>query len=220
MFPSLQWCVHARTWSLGVERILQGNFKWSSHYIYIFRFFLLLSKDESEVKECAVMMSIDSFCQRFVSDVSNHYRLMQTLQKSWKSTRFQGCESFMWVWAGLCIFRHKSKLVPGVSTTLTWASVSWGSTYPTIPCCMSLKNELCFFHSLPQTSACCIISSKRPASTAARWYVRHARAQNPSENIPLSLCRFLSLCDNGPRCVIMGWCCLINLNLTLECGWT
>lgn len=139
------------------------------------------------------------------------------LYKSSGKVTFQGCESFMWVWGGLRIFRRKSKLVPGVSTTLTRASVSWGSTYPTIPCFRSLKNELCFFLSLPQTSACCIISSKRPASTAARWYVRHARAQHPSENIPLSLCRFLSLSDNGPRCVIMM---LPDKLITLECGWT
>lgn len=65
-----------------------------------------------------------------------------------------------------------------------------------------MNSVLFNFHSLPQTSACCIITSRRPAYTAACWNVRHARAQNPSEHIPLSLCRFLPLllllCDNGP----------------------
>lgn len=72
-----------------------------------------------------------------------------------------------------------------------------------------MNSVLFNFHSLPQTSACCIIASRRPAYTAASWNVRHVRAQNPSESIPRSL--YLRLCDNGPCCVLMGWCCLINL---------
>lgn len=110
----------------------------------------------------------------------------------------------------------RSMFFPRVNAALMLAPVSWASTYPTIPCCRSLQNELFNFRLVPQTSARCVMASRQPAHTAAWWNVRHARVQTPV-TVFLFHCLVLPCpCDNGPCCVLMSQCCLIKSGQWIE----
>lgn len=89
-------------------------------------------------------------CQRFIiypfshvlqTDVSLAIAL-QKCQSVTHATAFQGCERTN-VRARRAARLRQSEFVPGVNTALMLASVSWASTYPTIPHCRSPQYELC-----------------------------------------------------------------------------
>lgn len=172
-----------------------------------FRHFYIFSQDKKN-DEVSLMIPPLTACQHW-SEPPVMLSWCKPCNSFARCSRASTSEGFV-IWYTTKEELASDSFFPRVNAALILAPVSWASTYPTIPCCRSLQNELFNFRLVPQTSARCVTAPRQPAHTAAWWNVKHARVQAPV-TVFLFHCLVLPCpCDNGPCCVLMSQCCLIK----------